>query len=116
MNQLTLKEELNKGRMRFIYVCSPYRGDVVRNMNFAQECCRDIFKHHHIPIAPHLYFPLFMNDNIKEVRELAFELNKRLIDMCDYITVFGTEISEGMQIEIDYAYSIGKKVIKCAVL
>jgi len=116
VNRLNLKERLNKGYVKFIYVCSPYRGDVVINMNFAQECCRMIFKQHDVPIAPHLYFPMFMNDNIKEVREFAFELNKLLIDMCDYMIVFGLEVSEGMQMEIDYAHSIRKKVIKCAVL
>jgi len=110
---LKLKRKFNVGRMRFVYVCSPYRGEVVKNLNYTQECCRKVFSKNDIPIAPHLYFPMFMNDNIEEVRELAFEINKRLIDMCDCLCIFGSVISEGMQIEIDYANSIGKKVYKC---
>lgn len=96
--------------MKFVYVCTPYRGDVVKNINFAQDCCKKVFKDLDIPVAPHLYFPQFMNDNIEEVREFAFELNKNLINICDVFYVFGSEISEGMQFEIDYATSIGKKV------
>lgn len=82
------------------------------NVRNAQNACRKVVEHGDVPIAPHLYFPLFMNDNNKEVRELALELNKRLIDMCDYVVVFGYVISEGMKIEIEYAHSIGKEVMQ----
>lgn len=98
--------------IKLVYVCSPYRDNPVKNTNLAMEYCKVIFNRNNIPIAPHLYFPLFMNDNNKEVRELALELNKRLIDMCDYVVVFGYVISEGMKIEIEYAHSIGKEVMQ----
>lgn len=95
-----------------MYVCSPYRGDVIKNVEFAQECCKKIIKNNNIPIAPHLYFPQFMNDDVPSEREFAFELNKLLIDICDVVCVFGSEISEGMQIELDYAESTRKTVWK----
>ena len=99
--------------IKIIYVCSPYRGNFNVNVRHAQKACRTIVEGGNIPIAPHLYFPQFMNEETE--RELALEFNKCLIEICDKFYVFGSEISEGMQIEIDYANSIGKKVMYCGI-
>ena len=99
--------------MKLIYVCSPYRGDFDKNVRNAQKACRKVVDSGNVPIAPHLFFPQFLNEETE--REIALELNKRLIDVCDVLCVFGNEISEGMQIEIDYANSIGKKVMYCGI-
>lgn len=100
--------------MKLIYVCSPYRGDFNKNVRNAQKACRMIVEGGNVPIAPHLFFPQFLNEETE--RELALELNKRLIDVCDVLCVFGNEISEGMKFELDYANSIGKEVCKCMTI
>lgn len=99
--------------MKIIYVCSPYRGDLNENVRKAQKACRNVTDCNNVPIAPHLYFPQFMNEEIE--RELALEMNKRLIDVCDVFCVFGNEISEGMQFELEYANLIGKEVWKVGI-
>lgn len=99
--------------MKLIYVCSPYRGDFKKNVAYAQKACRTVVNCNQIPIAPHLYFPQFMYESTE--RELALEFNKRLIEVCDKLVVFGGNITDGMQFEIDYAVSIGKDVSYCGL-
>ena len=64
-----------------------------------------------MPIAPHLYFTQFMDDNNPTQREKALEFNKVLIDFCDELAVFGDHISSGMAEEIKYASSTGKLIV-----
>ena len=82
-------------------------------MRNAQKACRQLVDNGHVPIAPHLFFPQFLNEETE--REIALEMNKRLIDVCDVLCVFGNEISDGMKFELDYANSIGKDVWKAGV-
>lgn len=95
---------------KLIYVCSPYRGNIKNNIKFAQQCCKYVVSQNHVPIAPHLFFPGFLNDENEEERNQALEMNKKLIEKSDEVMVFGDEISDGMQYEIDYAESIGKVI------
>ena len=53
-----------------------------------------------IPIAPHLYFPQFMDDNIISERNLALYMDIILLSKCAELWVFGDYISKGMSIEI----------------
>ncbi len=94
----------------FVYVCSPFRGDVERNVEQARNYCRQISELGKIPIAPHLYFPQFLNDAdpIERTRGISFGI--ALMCFCDEVWVFGDVISEGMGLEIEYANSQGKVV------
>lgn len=96
--------------MKIIYVCSPYRGNFNENIKKAQKACRKVMECSNVPIAPHLYFPQFMNE--EKEREIALEMNKSLIEVCDELVIFGSTISEGMKVEIEYARSINKPVMK----
>lgn len=96
--------------MKTIYVCSRFRGDVNKNKQLAKEYCKEIISCGFLPIAPHIYFTEFMDDNNKEERELAFKFNKLLIDFCDELWVYGQEISQGMLIEINYAKEKNKRI------
>lgn len=43
--------------LRFIYVCSPYRGnltEILQNTKKAQKYCEQVIKEGAVPIAPHL--------------------------------------------------------------
>lgn len=57
-----------------------------------------------IPIAPHLYFPRFMDDSIAGERYFGMEAGKRLMMQCKEFLVVTVDnvISEGMNEEIDY--------------
>lgn len=83
-----------------IYVCSPYAADPERNARRAENFCRYVWKMGGIPLAPHLLFPRFMNENRNKEREAGLRMARKLLGMCDEMWVFGDEISEGMVGEI----------------
>lgn len=95
---------------KFVYICSPCRGDYEQNIQKARAYCRVIvtFYPDVIPIAPHLYFTQFLDDGKPNERSLGMEAGLALLDMCDEIWVFGLDNpSEGMKAEIDYAHKNG---------
>lgn len=96
--------------MAKIYVCSPYSGDIERNIGYARELCRKVVLQGDIPIAPHLYFTQFLDDTSAKERELGMAIGLDLLEQCDGIIVgckYG--ISKGMAKEIEY---MGKLVDK----
>ena len=98
---------------RLVYICSPCRGDYEKNKMEAQCFCRIVMNHYPdvIPIAPHLYFPQFLEDTDPSERSLGMEAGLALLDMCDELWVYGLKNpSEGMRAEIDYALKKGIKI------
>lgn len=83
----------------FIYVRSPYRGDINSNVNKAKKYCRFVIGQGKIPIAPHLYFPQFLSE--EDERDKALQLNLELLNICTEMWVFGNNITEGMKFEIE---------------
>lgn len=89
--------------MKKIYVCSPYRGEIEKNIKYARNICRAIALEGNIPVAPHIYFTQFLDDEIEEERRIAMKMNLELIKNCDEILICGDNISEGMKEEISFA-------------
>jgi len=83
-----------------IYICSPYSGDTERNAANATRYSRFALKMRTFPIAPHLFLPNFMNDELPAERELALSFGLRLLYGCKEVWVFGDRISSGMEAEI----------------
>ena len=98
------------GGENMIFVCSPYRGDVIRNAEKAQLYCQMVIKSGLIPIAPHLYFPQFLDDNDPAEREAGIRAGLELIKHCNEIWVFGKEITDGMRQEIEFARKLEKRI------
>ena len=86
-----------------VYICSPLSGDVDGNMEKARQYCRFALEQGQIPLAPHLMFPQFMDDDDSEERELAIFMDIVLMGKCNEVWVFDESLSEGMRIEIDRA-------------
>lgn len=86
-----------------VYICSPYAGDVDANVMDARRYSRFAVNCGCLPITPHLFFPQFMDDDNPSDRKLAFKLNYILLNKCSQIWVFGDEISDGMNTEIQNA-------------
>lgn len=82
-----------------IYVCSPFSGDVAGNIANARRYSRFAVKQGYIPIAPHLLFPQFLNDNDLAERELGLHFGNVLMSHCSEVWVFGEIISAGMDAE-----------------
>ena len=86
-----------------VYICSPYAGDVERNVNMARVYSHFAVRNTCIPIAPHLLYPQFMDDSIQVERELALFMGMVLLTKCEQVWVFGGIISAGMRAEIEKA-------------
>lgn len=84
-----------------IYVCSPLKGDIEKNIRIAKEHCRRIALNGDIPLAPHVYFTTFLDDTILEERELGMKMGMKLLEISDELWVFGKP-SEGMKQEIKW--------------
>ena len=97
------KEEKAANFRPIVYICSPYSGNVNRNIEMARKYCRFAVDKHYLPIAPHLLFTQFMDDTIPEERETAIFMNFVLMSKCTEMWVFGDVISKGMQAEINRA-------------
>ena len=55
-------------------------------------------------MAPHLFFPQFMNDDDPDERELAMFFNRILFSHCEAMWVYTPSVSAGMRIEIKWAH------------
>ena len=86
-----------------VYICSPYAGDIEKNVKAARGYSRFAVDKGFIPVAPHLLFPQFMNDGDPDERELGLFFGNVLMSKCSEIWVFGSNISAGMIAEIDRA-------------
>ena len=94
----------------FVYICSPYSGDVEASATLAQEFCRVAIERHKIPVAPHLLFPQFLNDSDPHQRELAMFMNRILLGRMHVIWVYADRITAGMRQEIEWAYRQGTPI------
>ena len=103
-----------------VYVASPFAGNTEYNISKARGYCRFAVAKGCIPIAPHLLYPQFMDDDDKEQRELGLFFALILLGKCDELWVFGERVSDGMAAEIAKAKKRGMPVKyfnhKCEVL
>jgi hypothetical protein len=86
-----------------VYICSPFSGDVDSNIMAAQRYSRFAVDKGYIPIAPHLLFPQFLDDNDPKERQLGLFFGNALMSKCAEVWVFGSTISAGMDAEIKRA-------------
>lgn len=96
---------------KLVYICSPYRGDIEKNTENAISYCSAAFAADYIPIAPHVYFTRWTDDNNKKERAAGLEAGKQLLLLCSEIWVFGLDKpTKGMQAEIATAVRNGIRV------
>lgn len=87
--------------MKKIYICSPYKGNVVENVENAKRYSQWVCKLGYLPICVHIY----LNEATglceeKGDREELLRLGREMVGLCDEIWVFGDRISRGMKQEI----------------
>ena len=98
------KEERSLRAFRpIVYICSPYAGDVKVNTENARRYCRFAVDKGYIPIAPHLLFTQFLNDDNPKERQLGIFFGNAVMSKCSEVWVFGEYISNGMEAEIKRA-------------
>ncbi len=105
-----LNRLLVQGKRPVVYVCSPLRGDVERNIYKAIGYSKYIYRQGGIPLAPHVIFTTFLEDNDPRDRAAGMEMGLELLTICDEVWAFGDKVSEGMAGEIAAAEKLGLRV------
>lgn len=101
--------------MKIVYIAHPIGGDVDNNVKKVLE----IVKHINLsypkvtPFAPYIVDVLALNEANPEERKRGFKNNKALFEsrIIDQVWLYGERVSGGMEIEIDWAKSLGIPVI-----
>ena len=80
----------------------------LQNIELAKYACERVIQMGAIPIAPHLYFTRFLDDNVEFERDFGMEAGKKMMEMCSsfFVLTVDEEISEGMDEEIKYMTEI----------
>lgn len=93
-----------------VYICSPLRGNVTKNIERAIEYCRFAASKGVIPFAPHVYFTQFLDDTDPVQRAAGMRMGLAMLPRCKELWVFGPP-SEGMRAEIELAQKLKKKIV-----
>lgn len=94
--------------MKWVYICSPYRGDVEKNVENAALYTKRALMMGCAVEVPHLSYTLALDDSVPEEREIGILAGLEKLHGCDEIWVFGLENpSEGMKREIAEAREWG---------
>lgn len=108
------KEIYSLKRGTRIYLASPLSAKtnegIKANMEDAGKkllICEAVFKKCKF-VAPHTWFPRFLDDNNPEERTFALECGQRILSFCDAILLCGPRISSGMEAELRAAVREGK--------
>lgn len=98
-----------EGKTRqLIFVASAFRGNVVVNVSKACGYCHAIAAAGHVPFAPHLLYPRFLDDDVPEDRDAGIAAGLRIMEACDEVWFIG-QMTEGMRHEARAAASMGKR-------
>lgn len=102
--ELVRRRRAAQERRRRVYVCHPFGADPAGNAHIIRRLCRGIVDDDQVPIAPQLYLPEFIDEELE--RERALDLCLELVRSCDELRVFGNRISAGMQRELAFARAL----------
>lgn len=91
---------------RIVFISSPYRGNVPYHLAIARAAARQALDAGCVPIAPHLYIPLVLDDDQPREREQGIRAALHLIGVCDEVWCFGPP-TEGMSREMEMAERLG---------
>ena len=74
---------------KLVYICSPLRpvsteaaekeAELNNNIALARDACTLAVYRGFLPVAPHLYFPQFLNDEVAAERNLSLDMGKALL-------------------------------------
>ena len=87
----------------WVYIASPYRGDVAANVENAKRYSLFAVLRGKLPMCPHIYFTQFLDDNNEYERGRGLTLALQMLKRCTEMWVFGKNISSGMKNEIKAA-------------
>lgn len=105
---------------RSVFICSSYRptipdkacrdSELEANIDRARRACRIAVALGFLPLAPHLYFTRFLDDNTAHERQTGIRLAMQWLEDASEVWVIGDKVSTGMKAEIKKATELGKNV------
>jgi hypothetical protein len=100
--------------MKMIYICSPWRArteeEKAANIEIVKDLCRKVIMAGNIPIAPHLYFTQFLNDDHPQERNTGMAAGLKLLESCSEVVAADVPPTKGMKVELIEAVGLGLKV------
>lgn len=97
------QNERANGTKPCVFVCSPFAGNIPKNTQNARRYMKYAVDKGVIPFAPHLLYPMVLDEHDPVQRKLGLSFGLVWLSMCDELWVFGDHISSGMQLEIEKA-------------
>lgn len=107
--------------MKLVYICSPLRpvsptvtdrpDELANNIKLACDACSLAAYRGFIPVAPHLYFPQFLSDDVDSERSMGINMGLELLRVCEELWIISPRISTGMSAEIKEAQKCGIRVL-----
>lgn len=86
---------------------SVHPDELKANIALAQDACTFAVCRGFLPIAPHLYFPQFLDDNKPAERTLGINMGLEALRHCSELWIVSHRISRGMSVEIKEAQKYG---------
>lgn len=102
------KRNLHPRTGRRVFIISQFHADDAKeaefNRSFAKALARAVYLDGDVPVAPHLYFPVFMDDSGIE-RDWGIEAGHMMMDLCDaaILATIDGRVSKGMASDLEYA-------------
>ncbi len=92
---------------KLVYICSPYAGDIGKNVEFAKAACQFSMRQNCTPVAVHLLYPQLLDDTDPIQRQTGIRMGLRILEASDELWCCGNRISEGMSAELTTAKRLG---------
>ncbi len=94
--------------MKRVIIESPFRGDTIRNLKYAQLSLKDSLSRGEAPFASHLLYTQVLDDKDLRERVLGMEAGWAWLPMADLVAVYEDYgISQGMSMGIEKARRFG---------
>ncbi len=94
-------------RKKIVFICSPYSGkteaEQIRNVELARKYCSIACSLGFTPFAPHLLYPQFLDNSIREERDTGINCGLDILQLCSELWICGTKVTDGMKREIQFA-------------
>ena len=98
--------------MKKVFICSPYRGDVEKNVKTAKRMCRLATEKGYAAFAPHIFYTQFLDDDNAEHRKSGIDAGLEFLAVCNELWVLDCEPTEGMKKELTLAGVLNMPVKK----
>jgi hypothetical protein len=95
-----VRDEKKKLWKPCVFICSPFAGNIDLNTLNAKQYLKFAVNKGAIPFAPHLLYPLVLDDGNPVQRELGLFFGLVWLGKCDELWVFGRNVTPGMGTEI----------------